>query len=144
MKKDYAYVVKAIVIRDDKILVLRRSKEERESSYINKNAAWDLPGGGVRFFETGEDALFREIKEETGLKVRLIKLLNARDIIRSRIHLVILTHICVYIKGEVILSGEHDKYYWLSISEMEDMDIPQRMIHDFKIALTEYKMIKEI
>ena len=144
MKKDYAYVVKAIVIREDKILILRRSKEERESSYINKNAVWDLPGGGVRFFETGEDALFREIKEETGLKVCLIKLLSARDIIRSKIHLVILTHICVYTKGEVVLSPEHDKYYWLSISEMEEMDIPQRMIRDFKIALAEYKRSKEL
>ncbi len=37
------------------------------------NAVWVLPGGGVESEETPEEALFREIKEETGFEVRIVR-----------------------------------------------------------------------
>ena len=38
---------------------------------------WDLPGGKIDFGETPEEALTREIMEETGLKVKSVKLADA-------------------------------------------------------------------
>lgn len=38
---------------------------------------WDLPGGKIDFGETPKEALIREIMEETGLKVRSAKLIDA-------------------------------------------------------------------
>ena len=56
----------AVVCREGKILLQRRSD----------NAAWGLPGGILELDETYEDAAVREVREETGLTVRLTALLG--------------------------------------------------------------------
>jgi ADP-ribose pyrophosphatase YjhB (NUDIX family) len=44
------------------LLVVRRAKEPAKGSF-------DLPGGFVDLYETAEEAIIREVKEETGLSV---------------------------------------------------------------------------
>ncbi len=51
MKRDFAVAVKAVIIKEDKALVLCRSKVEMQSSYMNSRQKWDLPGGGLHFYE---------------------------------------------------------------------------------------------
>jgi 8-oxo-dGTP diphosphatase len=138
LKRDFALAVKAIIIRDGRFLVLHRSKEEIKSSSMNHHVAWDLPGGGVRFSETAERGLFREVGEETNLKVSLVRILNCYDAIRSDVHLTILTYLCKYIDGEVKLSSEHDGYYWMTISDMRKMHLPYWMIRDFEDVYNEF------
>ena len=50
MKRDFAVAVKAVIIKENRALVLCRSKHEMEGSYMNSHQKWDLPGGGVNFF----------------------------------------------------------------------------------------------
>lgn len=55
--------VVAIIINDKKeLLVARRAKEPAKGTL-------DLPGGFVDSFETGEDAVIREVFEESGIKI---------------------------------------------------------------------------
>ena len=56
----------AVVFREGKILLQHRSD----------NAAWGLPGGILELDETYEEAAIREVREETGLTVRLTSLLG--------------------------------------------------------------------
>ena len=56
----------AVVCREGTILLQRRSD----------NAAWGLPGGILELDETYEEAAIREVREETGLTVRLTALLG--------------------------------------------------------------------
>lgn len=74
MHRDFAVAVKAVIVRGDEVLVLRRSKGEMAGSYMNKYQKWDLPGGGLHFYEKAEDGLLREIREETSLSVEMADL----------------------------------------------------------------------
>lgn len=59
--------VRAIIIKDDKILLMKRGKGGR--------TYWVFPGGLAESGETDSQALIREVKEEMGVTVALDKLL---------------------------------------------------------------------
>lgn len=55
--------VKCIIKNDDKVLILRRATTTLGSG------EWDLPGGGIEKGEEAEEAVKREVKEETRLRL---------------------------------------------------------------------------
>lgn len=55
----YREAVRAVIIKDEKILLI----------YSEKNGDYKLPGGGVEEGETYEEALIREVEEEAGFRV---------------------------------------------------------------------------
>jgi 8-oxo-dGTP pyrophosphatase MutT (NUDIX family) len=57
-------VCMALVDRDKKVLITRRHKQMKIFPH-----AWVLPGGHVEHGETLEDAVIRELGEETGVKI---------------------------------------------------------------------------
>ncbi len=61
--------VDALIIYEEKIVLIRRKNPPFKDLYA-------LPGGFVEVGETVEQAAMREAKEETGLDIRLIKLLG--------------------------------------------------------------------
>ncbi|MFC2136173.1 NUDIX hydrolase [Bacteroidota bacterium] len=61
----------AIIEHKGKILIGKRAVTDDFFSEI-----WHTPGGGVEEGETFEEALHREIMEETGLKIKIVKLLG--------------------------------------------------------------------
>ncbi len=70
-KKKLRNSVKAIIIEDGKLLVLRKK---------NGNGAYTvLPGGGQKHSETLHQALKREVFEEISAKVKIGKLLHIRE-----------------------------------------------------------------
>ena len=55
--------VGAVIFLGNKILLVRRGIEPSKD-------LWDLPGGVVELGERGEDAIVREVEEETGILVK--------------------------------------------------------------------------
>jgi 8-oxo-dGTP diphosphatase len=56
--------VSALIVRDGRVLMVRRGKEPFEGY-------WSLPGGRVEPGETPQEAVRREVREETGLEVEV-------------------------------------------------------------------------
>ncbi|RLG09149.1 MAG: hypothetical protein DRN68_02250 [Thaumarchaeota archaeon] len=66
--------VGAFIIRDGKILLIRRAYEPCAGK-------WSVPGGTIKLGETTIDALKREVFEELGVKLKSMKLLDIYDYI---------------------------------------------------------------
>lgn len=62
---DYHLTVLALVKTPEGRLLITQRKADKEWAPLK----WEIPGGGVRASETSEEAVLREVQEETGLKV---------------------------------------------------------------------------
>jgi ADP-ribose pyrophosphatase YjhB (NUDIX family) len=100
---------------EDKILLLKRS-----------NDIWEFPGGGVEWGEDPEKAARRELKEETDLEVKELKLLCVTSATFKKDNIPGQLKHAVYIvyNGEVThakyhLSGEHTEARWLLLREVK-------------------------
>lgn len=98
--------VTAVVIRDGKILSLKRGQEPFKD-------CWDLPGGFVQKNESIEGALRREIQEELRTKIsRLAKIgeFNGSYIFEGKTYPVLSFAFYVELDGEIKLDKEN--YHW--------------------------------
>lgn len=98
--KNPKLTVDGIIINDDKILLIKRKNDPFKDK-------WALPGGYVEYGETVENAVVREIHEETNLSVEIKELLGVysspdRD---PRGHTVTITFI-LNVKGGDIKGGD--------------------------------------
>lgn len=85
--------VGAVVFHEDCVLLVQRNREPRLGQ-------WSLPGGAVELGETLEEAVIREVREETGLTVTPISHVKALERIerdrddRVRFHYVLNDFLC--------------------------------------------------
>ncbi|MBJ8108657.1 NUDIX hydrolase [Bacillus cereus group sp. N6] len=92
--------VTGILIEDEKVLLVKQK-------VANRN--WFLPGGRVENGETLEEAMIREMREETGLEVKIKKLLYVCDKPDASPSLLHITFLLERIEGEITLpSNEFD------------------------------------
>jgi 8-oxo-dGTP diphosphatase len=109
--------VSAAIFRDGKVLIVRRARPPA-------NGLYTLPGGGVELGETLEEAVIREVKEETALDVEPVALAGYRQAIARDAqggverHFVILPFAARWIAGEVTLNEELGEALWLEPAEL--------------------------
>jgi ADP-ribose pyrophosphatase YjhB (NUDIX family) len=109
--------VSAAIIRDGKVLVVRRARKPALHLYT-------LPGGVVETGETLMQAAAREVREETALEIEPVALAGHREVIvrdaqdRVERHFVILSFAARWRSGEVALNDELDDARWLDPSEL--------------------------
>ena len=102
--------VSAGIFRDGKILLVRRAREPAKGVYT-------FPGGRVEFGESLHEALAREVREETGLKIEIVGLIGYREALPPRTgghgHFVVLPFAARWVANEVALNEELDDAKWL-------------------------------
>ena len=114
MMKNFFVGVKAVILEDDKILLLKDS---------SRPDFWDVPGGRIDDDETLEQTLLRELSEElpSHTNPKIGELLNAYRIpgsIKGDLGLVLLFYrVSLDFDGEISLSSEHTEYEWVSLEE---------------------------
>ncbi len=104
--------------KQGRVLIIQRS--DNDDIYPGM---WELPSGKREFFESSYNSLIREIKEETGLDVKIIqpcsvfeyKIEKPNEIRDStQINFIATSEIT-----EVKLSEEHQNYAWISKDEVD-------------------------
>lgn len=109
--------VSAAIIRDDRVLIVRRARPPAHGLYT-------LPGGVVEAGETLQQAIIREIAEETQLTVEPIAIAGYREAIvrdkdgRTERHFVILAFAARWLSGEPVLNEELAEARWLTPPEL--------------------------
>lgn len=106
--------VKTVLLVEGKVLLVRRSSFNTISPGM-----WELPGGKMKFGETLEEALYREVKEETGIAAQIERLLYASTFVSgSRRQALILCYLSRAETRDVRLSFEHKEYLWATYEEL--------------------------
>lgn len=79
---------------------------------------WGLPGGGLEYGEHPEQAVVREVWEETGLTVCIEKLLLVRSWLPDRVGLF---YLCRVTDGTFIPSDEVSEFNYFSVDHLPDV-----------------------
>lgn len=113
---NYSVGVGALVMKDEKILLVRRAQEPGKGNWTN-------PGGYIEQMEPIEQTVIREVLEETGVHTRVKSIVALRDQPRS-IHNIYIAFEMEYVDGEPKPDGvEVDQAGFFSLDEMKSMQV---------------------
>jgi len=128
-EKPYGLAVKAIIDDGDgRILMLRRSGSSRLFA-----GTWEPPGGKVDAGEPYDAALLREVREETGLAIRLDTVAGASHYEMPELRLAVLFMNARLVSGQVRLSDEHDEFRWVPLPDLPQLDMSGQL-RDFIVT----------
>ncbi|MBT3304449.1 NUDIX domain-containing protein [Candidatus Woesearchaeota archaeon] len=129
---EIGFATKAIIFKEEKVLLITKSDKED----INPNTV-DIPGGRLEFGETPEDALRREVKEETGIEIEIIKPSHCWTLIKKEkeFQLVGVTFYCKFLSGIETLSEEHTEFKWIDPEQILKEDFPEWLKKEITAAL---------
>ncbi len=116
--KNPALTVDVIIQKGDAILLVKRGNEPFKGKLA-------LPGGFVEWNEKVEDAAVREVKEETGIEVKLRELLGVysdpkRD---PRRHVVTVVFVADALHDRVIAGSDAENAAWVKPEEVKESEL---------------------
>jgi 8-oxo-dGTP diphosphatase len=116
--------VGAIIFNRDRILMAQRGKQPLEGW-------WSLPGGALEIGESLQDAVCREVLEETGLVVRPVKLFEVFErIMRDtagvpEYHYVLIDYVCRVTGGELRPGDDVCRVEWVRRRDLAGLQITE-------------------
>lgn len=110
----------AVVVDGGRVLLIQRGREPLKGK-------WSLPGGMLEVGESLHEGVVREVREETGLEVEPIELIELLDRIvreeeasergRIRYHYVIADYLCRVIDGSLKAASDAEAVRWVERAE---------------------------
>ena len=111
--------VGVVVLRGSDVLLIRRAEPPRKDR-------WSIPGGKQERGETVRDAAHREIREETGVEIALIGLVDvvdgiSRDATGAAIsHYTLIDFAAEWVSGEPVAGDDAAEARWTSLENLDD------------------------
>lgn len=126
----YIVAVAAIIVRDGKILAMRRAANNVGPGL------WETVSGRVDAGEEPFDAVRREIAEESGLTVAVEpRPLTSYQATRAGEPMMVIVYRAEYVSGEVVRSDEHDEHAWLSAAEFAERSTLTKLVETVRRVL---------
>ena len=128
MERRFFVAVKALLFDQGKFLLVKRSNKARGEHHY-----WELPGGRMEFGESPEEALLRELAEETGLSAKILCPLQTWNFFREETTQIVgITFLCKTATSTVRLSDEHEAFAWVHLDEISQYNIVPTVLEDLK------------
>lgn len=118
--------VGALILSNGKILLEKRLNEPGRGK-------WSIPGGLVELGESPEDAVIREVREETGLIVADPKLVGVVNSVtldadgRIKYHFVIIDYFVRVLGGELRAADDAEAVRWVNLDKAEEYDLTETL-----------------
>jgi 8-oxo-dGTP diphosphatase len=132
--------VGGVIIENGRALLIRRGSEPLRGQ-------WSIPGGTLELGESLQEGVARELREETGLDVRVLDLIEVFDRIfpdeslqaseqnrRPRFHFVIVDYLCERIGGEPLAGSDVTDVVFSTEDELSKYSLTQTATRVLKRA----------
>ncbi len=135
--KDYIGVgVGAFILNDNNELLLQKRAVPAEKDH------WCIPGGRLELFETLENAVIREAKEETDLDIEVLKIMGVCNHIikEEEAHWIATRYLCKIKNGEpkIMEPDKASDMKWFSLDKL-----PDKLTITTKKALEDYNKLNK-
>ena len=133
----------AAVLEEGRILLVKRASEPGRGR-------WSLPGGAVKLGERLGEAVVREVLEETGLLIEVIRPIDVVETIirdedgRIRFHYVIVDYLARPLSGELRASSDALEARWVRLDEALTLDITNTLRRFLMRHMDELKAFSEL
>jgi 8-oxo-dGTP diphosphatase len=123
--------VGAIILAEGKILLEKRKNEPGKGK-------WSIPGGLVDLGESPEQAVIREVLEETCLEVdapRLVDVISDVSLDENgkiKYHFIIIDYLVTVKRGELKAASDADALMWVPLNEVETYNLTRSFRNFFQ------------
>ncbi len=138
-------VITAIIIKDDKFLIIRRSKDKKRFPGM-----WTVPGGKLEtkdylslpkdttdyWYNVLEKTLAREVKEEVGIKIDNVQYLTSLATVhKDGSPSIVISCMVDYVSGKIKLQKEEaDDFAWVSLNDAKSYSLIDGIYDELAMA----------
>jgi 8-oxo-dGTP diphosphatase len=125
--------VGVVIWRGDEVLLIERGKGP-----VSGN--WSLPGGKQELGETVQETAHREIKEETGVDIEIVGLLDVVDLVRYddagrvRFHYTLVDFTARWTAGEPVAGDDAADARWVRLDDLDDYNLWDETIRVIRLS----------
>ncbi len=137
--KDFIGVGVGAVILDkkDRILLLKRGQNIR-----NEPGTWVIPGGEVEYNEKIEKTVLREVKEEIGVRVKILGLLGVADqvMVKEKQHWISSIFLCKIVSSQpkIMEPEKCEDLDWFELNKVKKLNLGVMMKQNLKILKNKF------
>ena len=143
-RKLFVVIITAIVVNDDKFLVMQRAEWEKKFP-----GRWTVPGGKLSaddysdlpkdtpnyWYNVLEGALRREVKEEAGIDIKNIRYVTSlADAREGDYPSLVISCLADYAGGRLEWDDSMQDAHWVSLEEAKNIDLIEGIYEELEMA----------